>query len=276
MTSRRAAKRKDQPRFPLGDFWEDLRSKWEGDLGPHGHDTNVEVRIDVLRIMSTLLPRKPLPNDLIFAESEIRKLLEPLSLENDEKLVSRLYHIAARHLLPKQQQYLEVDLENVRQQLERVAIAARELDRVLDETPGWGLSIAARAHEIIAEHFNRVQYLSPSKLHVAVGELASAAEWVCPQLRRERGRPAHILRHQTMLDLVGAIETASGQTVQTRWGKTGLCKDTFKGALGACVLAFMRRLEPAASEESLVKLHRRVRKAQVASNGPSENKSRAR
>jgi hypothetical protein len=275
MTSRTPENGESQLHFPLADYWEDLRATWEGDLGP-GPDTSAEARIEVMWLISSLPLGRPLPPDLIVTRAEIREMLQPLSVSSDEDLVSGLFRIASRHLHPKHREYLQTDLQNIREQLQRLAAAASELDNVLEEISAQALDVVRRSYELIAEHFGQHRSVDVTELHIQVGQLATAAQWLAPQLRRKRKRPAHVLRHQTMLDVTRAIEGATGERIQTRWGKTGLCKDEFRGQLGAFVLRFMRRMEPTASEQSLVKLLRRVRKADDSFPSPPKKDSAAR
>jgi hypothetical protein len=58
------------------------------------------------------------PPETIVEAEEIRAMLEPLSLNSDDALVARLVEIAARHLRPAQQAYLQTSLRDFREQLE--------------------------------------------------------------------------------------------------------------------------------------------------------------
>ena len=214
---------------------------------------------------------RELPPGIILDEPEIRILLKPLALAGSEHLVDRLIQIAGRYLRPRQQAFLGSDPKSTKSKAAVLLEAATVLERELNDCSGEIHEEINKTHATVAESFGHEAHFDVHRLNADLTNFMQALATLKESIPEERGRPSKALRMQTLLNLIDAIEAASGGSVETTWAKSGTsAKNAFRGSLGTFILNFMTRLEPGASEASLVKDLRAVR--QATKSGESSKK----
>jgi hypothetical protein len=246
------------PPFPVDHYWEELRRNWENRPETEIPAQNVQDRNAALKTAATV-SGIPLDQGLIIEIDDLMSVVAPLALTDDEPLIQALLAVAGRFLLPRHREYFQSSARETKAKLRLLIDAAENLERLLEETTGEVAQVIEAAHNALQTRLGRNGTLRLHRLSMSLTMLSQALFWVerSIEIPARRSTSSTVRRKQALVDAAGAIEGATERRIVTGWAKTGTPqKDEFKGADGAVLLAFMRLLEPKASEATLVKAFR--------------------
>ena len=93
-------------------------------------DPNVANRDDVLRIAAKATG-VPLPEGLIVDVDQVRDLLKPLQLNDDQHLAQALFEAAGRYLRPRHQAFVRTSVKQTKKHLGYLLAADQHLEKIL-------------------------------------------------------------------------------------------------------------------------------------------------
>lgn len=243
------------PPFPVDHYWEELRRNWEDRPETEIPAQNVKGRNEALKAAARVTG-VPLDHGLIVEIDELKCVVAPLALADDGPLTQALLAVAGRVLLPRHREYFQSSARETKAKLRLLLEAAESLERLLEGTTGEVAQVIEAAHDAIETRLGRNGTMRLHRVSMSLTALSQALFWVerSIEIPAHRSTSSTVRRKQALLDAANAIQSATGRSIETSFAKTGTPqKDEFKGAGGAVLLAFMRLLEPKASEPTLVK-----------------------
>lgn len=264
MARKRQENRGSTDTFPVKNYWEDSRPIWEGDLGedPLGADhAGRFAAIDSAWRAGLLGPDA---EAAIITREQITDLVAPLALDAPDAIIDRLWAIAGRHLRPIHRKLLGSDLHATKKLMVELTSAVARLEDLLDRVPPVTREFMRASFERLPGTYRNCDRLDLDELERILPDLAHTSFFVAGHLERERKRPVHVLRRQTLKDAAETIEMATGNPVQRTWSEADRKKHTFKGVEGEVLRDFMRLVEPAVGEGPLVRLLTEIRRGERA------------
>lgn len=238
--------------FPLERLWENEREYWEGDIGEDPIGDDLDARLWAIKQAIKSGHVSDGASDTLIDRKDIAELLIPLRLNDPEPTLNSLWRIAGRHLRPKHMEILGSGPKATAQLLDEVRRGVIQLEETVDRLPAVVRDFLIEAFPLLPKPYRNNEKLDIAALERVLPDLGHVVFLVGDALSRRRRRPPHILRRQTLIDAAAAIEAATGNRVQTLWSEKGKPRYKFRGEEGQATLAFMKLVEPGASERALV------------------------
>ena len=246
--------------FPLERLWENERECWEGGIGEDPIGDDLDARLWAIRQAIKSGNASEGASDTLIDRKDVAELLIPLRLSDPEPTLDSLWRVAGRHLRPKHMEILGSGPKATAELLDEVRRAVIQLEESVDRLPVVVRDFLIETFPLLPKPYRNNDKLDIAALERVLPDLGHMAFLVGDALSRRRRRPPHILRRQTLIDAAATIEAATGNRVRTLWSEKGKPRYKFQGEEGEATLAFIKLVEPWASERALVTDFRKRKK----------------
>ena len=238
--------------FPTKDFWEELVDDWEDfqDDDPLGPDHERRFETIAAGVLSGALPLEA--GSAIISREQVSTLVAPLGLGDPQRVSDQLWALAGRHLRPRHRKLLGSDPKATRRQLAALIKAVVAMEKALDCLPPVTIGYLQECHRRLPTSHRTRPRINLADLDLMLTDIGHSAYFADLTLIRERRQPPKLLRARTLAQATNIIEAATKERIEHSWVRKDKKHYAFLGTGGHALRAFMKLIEPGASERALV------------------------